>query len=56
MHYPSVQDLQGGVASLHEKWWNPVYTDLRPYLESWRWRMEGFHEARDYMVKKPGQQ
>lgn len=47
MHYPNVQDLAGGVASLHEKWWDPVYPDLRPYLETWRWRMEGFFEARD---------
>lgn len=47
MHYPTVQDLEGGVASLHEKWWAPVFPDLGPYLESWRWRMEGFYEARD---------
>ena len=52
IHYPTVQDLEGGVASLHEKWWAPVYSDLKPYLESWRWRMEGFHEARDDHIVK----
>lgn len=47
MHYPSVADLTGGVASLHEKWWAPVNEDLKPFLQSWRWRMEGYWEARD---------
>lgn len=47
MHYPDVSDLEGGVASLHEKWWLPVYPALTPFLTSWRWRMKGFHEARD---------
>lgn len=47
MHYPDVADLEGGVASLHEKWWSPVHPALNPYLLSWRWRMKGFHEARD---------
>ncbi|EME88017.1 glycosyltransferase family 8 protein [Pseudocercospora fijiensis CIRAD86] len=52
MHYPTVQDLEGGVATLHEKWWEPMYADLRPYLESWRWRMEGFYEGRDLTMTK----
>ncbi|KAK5127003.1 hypothetical protein LTR85_008362 [Meristemomyces frigidus] len=47
IHYPTVEDLTGGVASLHEKWWAPVSTDLAPFLQSWRWRMEGYWEARD---------
>lgn len=46
IHYPSVEDLTGGVASLHEKWWAPVNEDLKPFLQSWRWRMEGYWEAR----------
>lgn len=50
IHYPSPDDLMGGVASLHVKWWAPEYPDLRPYLESWRWRMEGFYEARDALT------
>lgn len=54
IHYPSVQDLQGGVYSLHEKWWAPVSPDLAPFLESWRWRVEGFYEARDSYLVKPG--
>ncbi|KYG40496.1 glycosyltransferase family 8 protein [Acidomyces richmondensis BFW] len=47
IHYPSLEDLKGGVASLHEKWWAPVNVDLKPFLESWRWRMEGYWEARE---------
>jgi hypothetical protein len=39
--------LEGGVASLHEKWWAPVDAELAPYLRSWKWRMEGFYEAWD---------
>lgn len=52
IHYPTVDDLLGGVKSLHEKWWAPVTDDLRPYLESWRWRMEGHFEARDRLFAK----
>lgn len=47
IHYPTMADLEGGVASLHEKWWAPVDAELKPYLLSWRWRMEGFYEALD---------
>lgn len=47
LHYPTLADLKGGVASLHEKWWAPVDKELGPYLKSWRWRMEGFYEALD---------
>ncbi|KAF2252809.1 glycosyltransferase family 8 protein, partial [Trematosphaeria pertusa] len=47
IHYPTVADLDGGVKSLHEKWWTPEHADLKPYLESWRWQMKGYFEARD---------
>lgn len=47
LHYPTMEDVKGGVASLHEKWWAPVDKDLLPLLKSWRWRMEGFYEAWD---------
>ncbi|KAJ9627229.1 hypothetical protein H2203_003691 [Taxawa tesnikishii (nom. ined.)] len=52
IHYPSMNDLMGGVRSLHEKWWAPVNQDLGPYLESWRWRMEGYFEARDLLLQE----
>jgi hypothetical protein len=39
--------MKGGVASLNEKWWAPGDKELGPYLNSWRWRMEGFYEALD---------
>ena len=47
IHYPLMADLKGGVKSLHEKWWSPENKDLQPWMESWRWRMEGFFEAMD---------
>jgi len=47
IHYPTVDDLHQGAKSLHEKWWDPENKDLQPYLETWRWRMEGYFEARD---------
>merc|ERR1712070_69864 len=47
MHYPSTDDLEGGVVSLHEKWWAPVNADLAPFLLSWRWRMEGYYEGNE---------
>ncbi|RMZ16218.1 hypothetical protein D0862_01319 [Hortaea werneckii] len=47
MHYPSMDDLEGGVVSLHEKWWSPVNPDLAPFLLSWRWRMEGYYEGNE---------
>ncbi|KAK4545766.1 hypothetical protein LTR36_002720 [Oleoguttula mirabilis] len=52
MHYPTVEDLAGGVASLHEKWWAPVNADLAPFLQAWRWRMEGYWEARDTLAAR----
>ena len=46
LHYPTRQDLEGGVASMHEKWWAPSDEEgLGAYLRSWRWRMEGFWEG-----------
>ena len=47
MHFPSVEDVAGGVRSVHDKWWGPYNLDLQPYLLSWRWRMEGYWEARE---------
>ncbi|GAB7364481.1 hypothetical protein MBLNU230_g5291t1 [Neophaeotheca triangularis] len=51
VHYPSTEDLDGGVRSLHEKWW--VREDksggegVGAFLRSWRWRMEGFWQGRE---------
>lgn len=50
IHYPTMNDLQGGVASLHEKWWAPEVKELKPYLEAWRWRMQGYYEAMDRLA------
>lgn len=47
IHFPSLDDFEGGVASLHDKYWQPESEKLRSYEESWRWRMEGFFEAID---------
>lgn len=50
MHFVSKEDLDGGLHSLHVKFWKPSDDRLIPFLESWRWRMEGFHEARDEVL------
>nr|OQO16745.1 hypothetical protein B0A51_16339 [Rachicladosporium sp. CCFEE 5018] len=48
IHYPTKEDLDGGVASLHEKWWAPGDSEgLGRYLRGWRWRMEGFYQGRE---------
>lgn len=47
MHFVNKEDVDGGLHSLHAKFWNPSDERLVPFLESWRWRMEGFHQARD---------
>ena len=53
LHYPTRADLEGGVASLHEKWWAPGDEEgLGPYLRSWRWRMEGFWEGVDELRRR----
>ncbi|KAF1348498.1 nucleotide-diphospho-sugar transferase, partial [Delphinella strobiligena] len=44
IHYPTVDDLLNGVKSMHDKWWAPENDELKPYMESWRWRMEGHME------------
>jgi alpha-N-acetylglucosamine transferase len=49
IHYPNLADLEGGVASLHDKWWAPEHPELEPFLRSLRWRMEGFYEGVDSM-------
>lgn len=46
LQWPTMADLQGGVISLHDKWWGPVATpELGGWYQSWRWRMEGFWEG-----------
>lgn len=47
IHHPTKEDLDGGVKSLHDKFWSPAHTEVRSYLDSWRWKMEGFFEAVD---------
>ena len=47
IHHPTKTDLEGGVKSLHEKYWSPAHGDMQPYLNSWRWKMEGYFQAMD---------
>ena len=47
MHYPNLNDLQGGVKSIHEKWWTPHDKRLTSFMQAWRWRMERFFESQD---------
>jgi alpha-N-acetylglucosamine transferase len=47
IHYPTHADVEGGVKSLHDKWWSPEDARLTKYMQAWRWRMEGFFESQD---------
>ncbi|KAH8725870.1 nucleotide-diphospho-sugar transferase [Phaeosphaeriaceae sp. PMI808] len=47
IHFPTVKDMQAGVKSLHEKFWNPEHGDLKVYLEKYKWQMLKFFEERD---------
>ena len=43
-------DLKGGVASLHEKWWQEPRSrssKVKEFFLSKRWQMEGYYKARD---------
>lgn len=52
IRFPSDQDKQDGVVSMHDKWWHAHMDErLQPYYSSLRWRMEGFYEARDALMK-----
>lgn len=46
VHFGSREDIDGGVHSLHTKWWKSVHADIRDFCMSWRWRMAGFFENR----------
>ena len=56
IHYPSMADLEGGVASLHDKWWAPEHAEMEPFFKSLRWRMEGFYEGTDAVKRPEGRQ
>lgn len=48
IRFPSIDDKNGGVASMHDKWWS-AHMDkrLQPYYTATRWKMEGFYQAKD---------
>jgi len=50
IHFPSGEDLKGGVASIHDKWWDPFNETLRDFDLSWRWKMQGYFQARDALL------
>ncbi|KAF2280461.1 putative glycosyl transferase family 8 family, partial [Westerdykella ornata] len=47
VNFPYTRDIEAGVASVHEKFWAPAHQEMKPWLEAWRYRMEGFFEAMD---------
>lgn len=47
IHFPRLEDVEGGVKSIHDKWWGPMDARLGPIMQRWRWRMEGFFENQD---------
>lgn len=46
INFPKLEDLEGGVASMHEKFWSPADQRLKPFLYQWQGRMRGFWEAK----------
>ncbi|KAF1949488.1 nucleotide-diphospho-sugar transferase [Byssothecium circinans] len=52
IHFANFDDLEGGVKSLHEKWWTPQDERLTKYMLAWRWRMDGFFESQDALSKE----
>jgi len=47
LHMALSTDIEGGVASVHSKWWSPLDKKMLPWLAARRWRMEGYFEAMD---------
>lgn len=47
IHRPTLEDINAGVRSLHQKWWEAWNTDLTSIMLSWRWRMQGYFDALD---------
>lgn len=47
LHMALPSDIEGGVASVHSKWWDPLDPSMKPWLAARRWRMEGYFEAMD---------
>jgi alpha-N-acetylglucosamine transferase len=49
VNWPTMNDYNNGVASLHAKFWD-AEADIRDLLLRSRWKMEGSAEARDEMA------
>jgi len=50
IHYPTMKDLEKGVASIHEKFWFPAHDEVAPFLLSVKGRMEDFFRTLDQMT------
>lgn len=48
IRYPSVDDVNAGVVSVHDKFWHAhMDPNLQPYYDSMHWKMRGYYEAAD---------
>ncbi|KAL9623537.1 MAG: hypothetical protein Q9160_002218 [Pyrenula sp. 1 TL-2023] len=48
VQYPSLKDVEGGAASLHDKWWDErAQPGLWALYRGWRMRMMGFNRFRE---------
>ncbi|TKX25608.1 hypothetical protein C1H76_2258 [Elsinoe australis] len=47
VHYPTMVDINGGVKSVHEKYWMDRPIPFRLWMRAKRWQMEGYYEAMD---------
>jgi alpha-N-acetylglucosamine transferase len=47
VNFPTIADIKGGVALIHEKYWAPTHKEVGDYLKAWRYLMEGYFAAKD---------
>ena len=50
--FPSLNDLESGAKSLHDKWWQKG--ELSDFFEKIRWQMDGFYRGRDSLADPAG--
>jgi len=53
VRYPTENDFEKGLVSMHEKWWEQKYIydnqKVKDWLQSRRWEMKGWYDAYDRM-------
>ncbi|PNS18514.1 hypothetical protein CAC42_5053 [Sphaceloma murrayae] len=50
IHYPTMEDIEAGAKTIHEKYWIGKPGPLRMWMEAKRRQMEGYYEAMDELA------